>query len=161
MAIQEILHGHTCFVCGSHDGQHTTTGSTGISVRFRWDDAVQEVRAQATFSLASQGAPGHAHGGSLFGLLDEAMGAACWMTGHKVMSANVQIDYRKPVRLGDTVDVIGRVMRVDGRKVHTVGELRRDGVIVTEAKGLFVSSERHAWDVFPTKPVPESTDVAP
>ena len=161
MAINEILHGHTCYVCGSLDGHDTPHGSSGIDVRFLWDDGIQEVRAVATFGPACQGAPGHAHGGSLFGLLDEAMGAACWMTGHKVMSANVQIDYRKPVRLGDTVDVIGRVVRVDGRKVHTVGELRRDGVVVTEAKGLFISSERHAWDVFPTKPVPDATDVSP
>lgn len=157
MATVEILHGRPCYVCGSSDPDGHQHGQPAIQVRFAWNDVVQEVRCLATLGEGCQGAPGHAHGGALFGLLDEAMGAACWMSGHKVMSANVQIDYRKPVKLGDTLEVVGRITQVQGRKVHTLGELRRDGVLVTEAKGLFVSSERHAWDLLS----PDGTATTP
>lgn len=102
---------------------------------------------EAVIGPDCQGAPDHAHGGALFGLLDEAMGAACWMTGHRVMSAHVDIDYRKPVRIGDRLQVAAWIERIDGRKVHTYGELRIGEVVVTQAHGLFVSSERHNWDL--------------
>lgn len=151
MANIEINHGRHCYVCG--DGGQS---ADAIDVRFVWDDVAERVSCEATLGPTCQGAPGHAHGGSLFALLDEAMGAACWMSGHRVMSAHVRIDYRKPVLLGTKLQVLGWIVRVDGRKVHTHGELRRGTVVVAEADGLFVSSDRHAWDLQPT--AEESTD---
>ena len=71
------------------------------------------------------------------------------MSGHPVMSAHIGIDYRKPVKLGETVQIAAWITGIDRRKVHTYGELRIGGTIVTEAKGLFVSSDRHAWDLIP------------
>ncbi len=144
MAVIEIVHGRSCYICGTGQ-QH----NSAIQVRFAWHDDVQKVLCQATMGPDSQGAPGHAHGGALFGLLDEAMGAACWMSGHRVMSAHIGIDYRKPVRLGETLNIAAWIERIDGRKVHTYGELRIGDAIATEAKGLFVSSERHDWDLLP------------
>ncbi len=144
MAILDIVHGRSCYICGT--GQ---SHNPAITVRFAWHDDVQKVLCAATFGPDCQGAPGHAHGGALFGLLDEAMGAACWMSGHPVMSAHIGIDYRKPVKLGETVQIAAWITGIDRRKVHTYGELRIGGAIVTEAKGLFVSSDRHAWDLIP------------
>lgn len=144
MAIIEVVHGNPCYVCGSSDN-----GRDGVHVCFAWDEDAEEVRCQATLGPDCQGAPGHAHGGSLFAILDEAMGAACWMSGHKVMSASVTIDYRRPVKIGDVLDIAAKIVKVDGRKVHTVGALSLEGQVVTEARGLFISSERHAWDLLP------------
>ena len=144
MAILEISHGTSCYICGtgqSHVG--------GIQVMFMWHEDVQKILADAVMGPDCQGAPGHAHGGALFGLLDEAMGGACWMSGHRVMTAHVGIDYRKPVKLGESIQIAAWIERIAGRKVHTHGELRVDGAIVTEAKGLFISSDRHAWDFRP------------
>lgn len=146
MSIIAIDHETACYICGTGQGHNDA-----IQVQFAWHDDVQKVLCDAIMGPACQGAPGHAHGGALFGLLDEAMGAACWMSGHPVMSAHVGIDYRKPVKLGETLQIAAWIERIDGRKVHTYGELRVDGQIVTEAKGLFVSSDRHAWDFGPTK----------
>ena len=147
MSIIEINHQTPCYICGTGQAHNPA-----LQVHFAWHDDVQKVLCEATMGPACQGAPGHAHGGALFGLLDEAMGAACWMSGHPVMSAHVGIDYRKPVRLGETLQVAAWIERVDGRKVHTYGELRLGGVIMTQAKGLFVSSDRHAWDMNFPKP---------
>jgi acyl-coenzyme A thioesterase PaaI-like protein len=154
MAIVEIVHGRPCYVCG--DGTIHSDASAhpnAIGVRFAWHEERQKVLCEATMGPACQGAPGHAHGGSLFAILDEAMGAACWMSGHPVMSAHVSIDYRKPVKLGETLQVAAWIEKIDGRKVHTYGELRNGDVIVTQAKGLFVSSDRHAWDLLPPEAV--------
>lgn len=155
MAIVEIVHGRPCYVCGNgaSDGQ-AAPAHDAIDVHFAWHEEPQKVLGHATMGPACQGAPGHAHGGSLFAILDEAMGAACWMSGHPVMSAHVSIDYRKPVQLGQTLQIAAWIERIDGRKVHTYGELRIDEVIVTQAKGLFVSSDRHAWDLLPANSNP-------
>ncbi len=140
--MSQILHNGTCFVCSS-------PGTGRIDATFTWDAPAAVLRCEALLGSACQGPPGFAHGGALFALLDEAMGGACWMSGLRVLSAHVGIDYRRPVPLGSTVILAAQVVKIDGRKVYTTATLHVDGVLATEADGLFVASERHNWDVLP------------
>ena len=75
-----------------------------IRVRyFAADDGT--VWARAVFGPGAEGPPGHAHGGALAALLDEAMGMAALATGRIVVAARIEVDFRALVPLGDVVTV--------------------------------------------------------
>lgn len=112
----------------------------GFGAQFYANDA-GEISATLTLDIEKQGPPGHAHGGSLATLLDEAMGIAAWYGGHRVLAVNLTIDFRRAVPLHETITVRGWIERAEGRKVYTSGELTLpDGTVAVEATGLFVTA---------------------
>lgn len=99
------------------------------------------IAGKVTLDDAKQGPPGHAHGGALATLIDEAMGAAAWNRGHRVLAANLNFNYRRPVPLHVEVQVRGKIERIDGRKIHTSGVIVLPGEIVAvEGTGLFIEA---------------------
>ena len=112
----------------------------GFGAQFYANEA-GEISATLTLDIEKQGPPGHAHGGSLATLLDEAMGIAAWYQGHRVLAVNLNINFRRAVPLHEMVTVCGRVERAEGRKVYAVGRLTLpDGTVAVEATGLFVTA---------------------
>ena len=111
----------------------------GFGAQFEYNEKSGQIIGKVTIDSAKEGPPKHAHGGSLATLIDEAMGACCWMNGHKVLAANLNINFKKPVPLNTELTIIGEVDHVDGRKIHTKGHIRLpDGTITTEGTGLFI-----------------------
>ena len=95
--------------------------------------------ARAWFGRGAEGPPGHAHGGSVAAVLDEAMGAAAWSGGYPSIAARIEVDFRLPVPLGIDAVVEMEVERVEGRKVTTRARLLdADGRVLAESSGLFV-----------------------
>ena len=110
----------------------------GAPFRLREDGSVS---AACTLGEAQEGAPGYAHGGALAALIDEAMGAACWLTGYRAVSVHLSFDYQYPVALGAPIHVSGQVERRDGRKVFTSGSIRlADGNVAVSGSGIFVDA---------------------
>lgn len=99
--------------------------------------------AKVWFGPGAAGPPGHAHGGSLASVLDEAMGAAAWLAGHVAVAADLRLKFRRMVPLGTVARADTRVTTVEGRKVCTAGTLRSlDGAVAyCEAEGLFIEVE--------------------
>jgi uncharacterized protein (TIGR00369 family) len=103
--------------------------------------AAGQVTGRVTLKAEHEGPPGHVHGGILTTLLDEAMGTAAWCAGHRVVAANLNVDFRRPVPLGIEVQVVGSVESSEGRKVRTSGGIYLpDGTLAVESKGLFVEN---------------------
>ncbi len=121
----------SCFVCGT-DNPH--------SIGMTWwieDDGV--ILSEFTLTDAQQGPPGHAHGGASAAILDEAMGAAVWAAGLRVMAVNLEIDYRRPLPLGQRVEVQARITRRGRRKVYTRGQIMLNGgTVAVEGRGIYV-----------------------
>ena len=127
----------SCFVCGSED-------SPGMGVAWYAQDD-NSIFAEVTLSVIQQGPPGMAHGGASAALLDEAMGAAVWQAGYRVASVNLNINYHKPVPLGQPFTVTARTREANGRKVTAAGEIRlADGTLAVSGEGIFV----HAPQLF-------------
>ena len=127
-------------------GRRMVIGSTfvsrpeGIGARFCvMDDG--SVRATLTPDDRQEGPPGLSHGGALASLLDEAMGAAAWAAGHRVVAVNLNVSFKQPVTLGTEIRVVGYLARVEGRKVFTAGHITLpDDSTAAESTGIFVEA---------------------
>src|SRR5439155_1220651 len=62
---------------------------------------------------------GMAHGGMVALMLDEAVGWAAWHAGHPGVTGRLQVSFRRPLKLGERVRVVGQVERVRRTLVYT------------------------------------------
>lgn len=97
------------------------------------------VRGSVTFGIAYQGPPGHVHGGFIAAAFDEVLGFAQSTTGHPGMTGTLTIRYRNPTPLHRELRFEARVLRVEGRKIFTEGQMYAGELLTAEAEGLFVS----------------------
>lgn len=84
-----------------------------------------------------QGYPGVAHGGIIAAMLDEVAGRV-FMGGEPprfMVTARISIRYRKPVPVGETLHLSGRIKRDDGRVGVSTSEIRDEkGQLLAEAE---------------------------
>ena len=120
------------YVSGEPDGRR-------LRVRYFRRASDGALTARAWFGSGSQGPPGHAHGGASAALLDEAMGFCCWLAGHRVVAAHIEIDFRRMVPLGTVTTLEAAVEHVEGRKVRPRARLLLpDGAVAAESTGIFL-----------------------
>ncbi len=94
---------------------------------------------KAWFGPKTEGPPGHAHGGSMAALLDEAMGAISWESGHTTLAARFNTRFKKSLLLGTLAYFEAWVDNVNGRKVTIQARLHdAQGETYAEADGLFI-----------------------
>jgi acyl-coenzyme A thioesterase PaaI-like protein len=112
----------------------------GDRLRVRYcQDEQDRVCARVWFGPGAVGPPGHAHGGAMAAVLDEAMGVAAWVSGHPVVAGRLAVDFRRMLRLGTVASVTTDVHAVEGRKVRVTARLASDdGTLIAEAEAVFV-----------------------
>lgn len=120
-----------CFVCG-------TDNPRGIGITMFVDDD-GTLTSEFTLNETHQGPPGHAHGGASAAILDEVMGLVVWAAGHKVLAANININYRKPLPLFQGLFAEARIREVKERKIISEGKiLLPDSTVAVEGSGVYV-----------------------
>jgi len=98
------------------------------------------VRGTAVFGKAYEGPPGSVHGGYVAAAFDEVLGMTQSMSGNPGMTGTLTIRYRKPTPLETELQFEGELDRVEGRKIFTVGRVRRpDGEVTAEAEAIFIT----------------------
>lgn len=106
------------------------------------------------------GHPGIVHGGLLATLLDEGLARCCFpaLPNKAAVTANLNIDYRRPamaesyfVLRAETVKVEGRKAWVEGR-IETLPEEGKEPVVLVEAKALFIEPKQAAVSFCPCIP---------
>jgi acyl-coenzyme A thioesterase PaaI-like protein len=98
-----------------------------------------ELYAKAWFGKKTMGPPGHVHGGAMAAALDEAMGAVCWMNGHRVVAATITVTFKSMLKIQTETILTASIARVDGRKLYTRAQLTSAaGEVITAADGLFI-----------------------
>ncbi|OTA07090.1 hypothetical protein A9Z42_0079500 [Trichoderma parareesei] len=93
------------------------------------------------------GHPGLVHGGMLATMLDEGLARGCFdALPHKIaVTANLEINYRKPTQANSFLVLRGKTVKVEGRKAWAEGHIEtlpapgEKPVVLVEAKGLFIS----------------------
>jgi acyl-coenzyme A thioesterase PaaI-like protein len=84
-----------------------------------------------------------AHGGLVALLLDEAVGWAAWHAGHPGVTGRLQVSYRRPLKLGEPVRVVGKVENVRRTLVHASAyvENRDDGSRIADATATLMMTD--------------------
>lgn len=137
-----------CYVSGDHDGRR-------LRVRYFRRDEDGALVGKAWFGPGTEGPPGHAHGGSVSALLDEAMGFSAWLAGHMVLAAQLTINFRQMLPLGSEVRLEAWVEVVNGRKVTTRGRLvSPDGLEFADGGALFLKLDAERFNL-PRKSEPQ------
>src|SRR6202048_4661413 len=90
-----------------------------------------------------QGWAGMAHGGIVGLMLDEAVGWAAWHAGHPGVTGRLQVSYRRPLKLGEPIRVVGKVERVRRTLVYANSyiENRDDRSRVADATATLMMTE--------------------
>ena len=122
-----------CFACGQDNAD-------GMHLKFRLDEA--RLRSYCNFRLSKkyQGPPGHAHGGIIATILDEAMGKVNKLRSVIALTKQMEIEYLKPVPLETPLLAEGHEKSVRGRKHINVAEIRnRKNEVLARGRGLFIA----------------------
>ena len=112
--------------------------------RFRCAYFTDEARAGALhgkvwFGPGAEGPPLHAHGGAICAVLDEVLGTACWASGRRVVAAQLNTSFLKPLPLGEVVRAYGAIVREGTRSITLEGHLySANGEVYARAEGVFV-----------------------
>ncbi|HXG89958.1 MAG TPA: PaaI family thioesterase [Vicinamibacterales bacterium] len=100
---------------------------------------IDHLYATIWFGPLTEGPPDTVHGGAIAAVLDEAMGAVCWMNGHQVVAARITINYLNMTPLGFSGRVESWIENVERRKLLIRCRLTDDaGGVFAEGDGLFI-----------------------
>ncbi|KAJ1081055.1 hypothetical protein NDU88_001239 [Pleurodeles waltl] len=87
-----------------------------------------------------EGPPSFMHGGCIATVIDVVTGTCAVFTVGKVLTANLNINYRKPIPLGSVIVVEGKVEKIEGKKIFLSSQVRSadDTILHNEASALFI-----------------------
>lgn len=100
------------------------------------------VHGRATLGWQYEGPPDCVHGGFVCALFDQFLGIGQRLTGQPGVTGSLTVHFHRPTPLGVTLELVGRVKEVRGRKNFLVGELWANGVMTASADGLFIHVSR-------------------
>ena len=164
MAKQKISHGHAvagkpkprknhCFACGKDN-------PAGMHLKFYLDHDARRATCNFKLSRKYTGPPGHAHGGIIATILDEAMGKVNRFRNVLALTSAMEIRYLKPVPLGKTLTVTSFEEKVEGRKHVNVAEISNpEGQVLARSTGTFIAIDPEK--MFPGRVQPSAAQPAP
>lgn len=122
-----------CFGCGP-------ANPGGLQLKFVLSPTGRSYLCEFELSAQFGGPPGHAHGGIIATILDEAMGKANKLKGKVALTRRLEVDYLRPVPLDQPLVAEGSVRRVRGRAIYNHAELRNaNGVVLARSRGKFLT----------------------
>lgn len=121
-----------CFGCGPANVR-------GMHLAFERDDVRQRIVGHFCLGEEFQGGPGFLHGGIIALLLDEVMSKVTRFHAEHAVTAELRVEYKRPIRVGQEIVVEGFVARREGRQLYHEGEIRDEaGELLARADGRFV-----------------------
>ena len=122
-----------CFGCGKNNPE-------GMRLRFSYDEDRKRFISRFRLGRRYTGPPGHAHGGVIATILDEAMGKVNKLRHVVAVTSTMEVRYHRMVPLGEPLVVEGWERRVRGREHINVAEIRNQaGEVLASSKGKFIA----------------------
>lgn len=122
-----------CFACGD-----TSNNQCGLGLEFQFDSTVKSAKATFRVLAQHQGYTGYLHGGIISTLLDAAMTHCLLPQDIEAMTAELNIRFHKPIKLGSTVHVHA-CMTSQRRSIYVLeATLTVDSQVKASATGKFI-----------------------
>jgi uncharacterized protein (TIGR00369 family) len=126
-----------CFACGKNN-------PNGMRLKFVYDEDQNCFVCRFRLSKTYTGPPGHAHGGVIATILDEAMGKVNKLRHVVALTSEITVKYLKPVPLNHPLRVESREVRVRGRRhINMAAILNKNGEVLASSRGLFIAIDPH------------------
>jgi uncharacterized protein (TIGR00369 family) len=126
-----------CFACG-------TNNPDGMRLKFAYDEQRKCFVCRFRLRKRFTGPPGHAHGGIIATILDEAMGKVNRLREVVALTSQITVDYLKPVPLNRPLRVESREGNVRGRRHINMAEILNDkSEVLARSRGTFIAIDPH------------------
>ncbi|HXQ97758.1 MAG TPA: PaaI family thioesterase [Candidatus Limnocylindrales bacterium] len=123
---------NACFGCGGAN-QH------GMKLAFEADLQTRRVTGRFRIGDEFQGSMGILHGGIIAVLLDEAMGKLCRLSDVRAVTAELNVEYLRPIHVDQEIVVEAFEQNREGRQMYHQGEIRdAGGKVLARGRGRFV-----------------------
>lgn len=119
-----------CFGCGE-------ANPIGLKLKLK----VEGERATTTFTPKNvhQSYVGIVHGGIMAALLDEAAGRLLYELGWDAVTAQIEVKFKEPARIGKKILIRAEVQDKRGKLIHTFSRATTSyGELLAEARAKFV-----------------------
>ena len=124
--------GNPCFGCGADNPQ-------GMKLTFEQDHDARKITGHFRLGPEYQGSNRVMHGGIIAVLLDEAMGKLNRFQDVRAVTAELNVEYLRPVPIDENIVVEAHEVSRDGRNLMHAGEIRNAaGKVLARGKGRFV-----------------------
>jgi acyl-coenzyme A thioesterase PaaI-like protein len=128
-----------CFGCGGANPR-------GMRLVFERDEARQRMVGRFRLGPDYQGGSGFIHGGIIATVLDEVMSKVNRFNDVYAVTAELRVEYLKPIRVDEDLVVEGFCARRDGRQFYNEGEIRNSaGLLLARGQGRFVAIDPKAY----------------
>jgi uncharacterized protein (TIGR00369 family) len=137
--VVEPVKENLCFACGVANPQ-------GMHLAFEND--YDRMRVVGRFQLGPeyQGGPGIIHGGIVATVLDEVMSKVSRFSAVVAVTAELRVEYLKPVLVGQDLVVEGFLTGREGRQLYHEAEIRdAQGTLLARGKARFVIIDREEY----------------
>jgi uncharacterized protein (TIGR00369 family) len=123
---------NACFGCGE-------ANQYGMKLAFEADLQTRRVTGRFRIGSAFQGSMGILHGGIIAVLLDEAMGKLCRLNDVRAVTAELNVEYLRPIHVDQEIVVEAFEQNREGRQMYHQGEIRdAGGKVLARGRGRFV-----------------------
>lgn len=127
------LTGNPCFGCGDANPR-------GMHLVFERDVGRRRIVGCFRLGQEYQGGHGFVHGGIIATLLDEAMGKVSRFSDVRTVTAELNIEYHRPVPIETDILVEAFELERNGRSLVHRGEIRNaEGKLLASGRGRFVA----------------------
>lgn len=122
-----------CFGCGGANAK-------GMRLVFEKDDQRRRITGHFRLGAEYQGGAGYLHGGIIALLLDEAMGKLNRFHDVRAVTAELTVEYLRPVPVEEEITVEAEEVSREGRNLMHRGEIRNAaGKVLARGRGRFVA----------------------
>jgi len=140
----KALNDHNCFGCGA-------LNDIGLHLEFYRIGDSDAVWTEWMPTKSYEGYGGMIHGGIICTLLDEVTAWSLYARNTWAVTAKMHTNFRKPLKVGEMVRLVGKVTRERGRVLEIRGEVRlaADDTLLAEAEATFIrvpESQAETWN---------------
>jgi uncharacterized protein (TIGR00369 family) len=122
-----------CFACGPDNPD-------GMRLKFTHDKKRNLIVGRFRMDQRFTGPPGHLHGGIIATILDDAMGKVNRLRNVVALTAQITVDYLKPVPLHKPLRVESREISVEGRRhINEAEILNAKREVLARGRGVFIA----------------------